>query len=69
MAQNMGFGSAVTGFGTGYLNALRQGRSEQNSLLNAKLRKDALQKWHGNKEELLDPEPGLPDDKPCLGLF
>jgi hypothetical protein len=43
MAQNMGFGSAVTGFGTGYLNALRQGRSEQNSLLNAKLRKDALQ--------------------------
>jgi hypothetical protein len=42
MAQNMGFGSAVTGFGTGYLNALRQGRSEQSSLLSAKLRKDAL---------------------------
>ena len=43
MAQNMGFGSAVTGFGTGYLNALRQGRSEQSSLLSAKLRKDALE--------------------------
>lgn len=42
MAQNMGFGSALTGFGTGYLNALRQGRSEQNSLISAKLRKDAL---------------------------
>lgn len=42
MAQNMGFGSALTGFGSGYLNALRAGRSEQNSLLNAKLRKDAL---------------------------
>ena len=43
MAQNMGFGSAVTGFGTGYLNALKQGRSEQSSLLSAKLRKDALE--------------------------
>jgi hypothetical protein len=42
MAQNMGFGSALTGFGTGYLNALKQGRSEQSTLLNAKLRKDAL---------------------------
>lgn len=42
MAQNMGFGSAITGFGSGYLNALRQGRSEQSSLLSAKLRKDAL---------------------------
>jgi len=43
MAQNMGFGSALTGFGTGYLNALKQGRSEQSTLLNAKLRKDALE--------------------------
>lgn len=42
MAQNMGFGSALTGFGSGYLNAIRQGRSEQNSLISAKLRKDAL---------------------------
>lgn len=42
MAQNMGFGSALTGFGSGYLSALRQGRSEQNSLISAKLRKDAL---------------------------
>lgn len=42
MAQNMGFGSALTGFGSGYLNALKAGRSEQNSLLSAKLRKDAL---------------------------
>lgn len=39
----MGFGSAFTGFGSGYINALKQGRSEQNSLLNAKLRRDALQ--------------------------
>jgi hypothetical protein len=42
MAQNMGFGSALTGFGSGYLNALKAGRAEQNSLLSAKLRKDAL---------------------------
>jgi hypothetical protein len=42
MAQNMGFGSALTGFGSGYLSALKQGRAEQNSLLSAKLRKDAL---------------------------
>lgn len=50
MAQNMGFGSALTGFGSGYLNALRQGRSEQNSLISAKLRKDALEQKKQDSE-------------------
>lgn len=42
MAQSSGFGSAFTGFGSGYLNALRQGQSERNSLINAKLKREEI---------------------------
>jgi hypothetical protein len=42
MAVSSGFGSAFTGFGSGYMNALRQGQSERNSLMNAKLKREEI---------------------------
>lgn len=42
MAVSSGFGSAFTGFGSGYLNALRQGQSERSNLINAKIRREEI---------------------------
>ncbi len=42
MAVSSGFGSAFTGFGSGYLNALRQGQSERSNLINAKIKREEI---------------------------
>lgn len=42
MAISSGFGSAFTGFGSGYLNALRQGQSERSNLINARIRREDI---------------------------
>lgn len=42
MAVSSGFGSAFTGFGSGYMNALRQGQSERSNLINAKLKREEI---------------------------